>query len=153
MGYASYLEDIISKVSAIEGLVEEQKRPTDKSELGKYGGLKKKDERLEDVTNRLRKEITDLQTLLQKIKKESAERGFLLRKEQGKSNSLSIKIDQESDLRKLQEKTERDLSDLVIDFQRLFQSMNDIAKSNAWYKDKSKVKQIESLIESGLRRN
>lgn len=153
MGFASYLEDINSKIAAIEEIVSEHSKRSHKSDVNKPRELRKQNERTEDVINKLRKEIMNLQTIIQKIKKESAEKGFLLRREQGKADSLSKRVSEQSDLRKAHEKTGLDLSELVIDFTHLFQSMSEITKSNAWHKDRSKIKQLESLIKTGLRRN
>lgn len=153
MGFASYLEDITSKITTIEGIVNEHGNPSYKREASKRDQSRQQNERFEDIINRLRKEIADLQTIIQQIKKDSAEKGFLLRKEQGKTDSLSRKIYKESDLRKAHEKTGLDLSGLVFDFKNLFQAMNEITKSNAWYKDRAKIKGLESLIEIGLKRN
>ncbi|MCW5912872.1 MAG: hypothetical protein KIT62_17510 [Cyclobacteriaceae bacterium] len=147
MGFVSYYEDITSRIETIDEIVREYGNLNSKPE-----GLSEQNKRLQQGMNKLKKEIETLQSIIERTKKEKAERGFLLYKELSKNKSLSKEIEFESDLRKTQAEEGLNWSELVFDFKGIFETMNEITKLNAWYKDRAKTKQLESLVETGLRK-
>lgn len=91
--------------------------------------------------------------VLQQVSKEYAVKDGQLQRELEKTDSLRKKVSDEKSLRMDYEKTGLDQSELVLDYRNRFQGLSEITKSNAWYKDKSKIKQLESIIEASLRMN
>lgn len=126
MGYASYLEDIDSKATAIGEIVLEYSKLNSNEGSNRPESLKDQNKRLQDGMDKLKNEIEALHLIIQQVKKDKAEQNFLLRKEKGKSDSLAKKIDFESDLRREQEKTGNNLSELNLDLKQYFQDMIEI---------------------------
>jgi len=188
MGFASYLEDINSRLTRIEEIVHHHNKSNDKKiDINEYfklrreiltviervrlyidrdidlienGELRKQNRGLQAGITKLEKEIAQLKTIKHQIDNDIAdkdrqllravEESHSLKKE---SNSLKNQVSHGAELRMGQKKTERNLSESLLDFTRLFQTMSEIIKSNAWHKDKEKIKQLESLIKTGMRKS
>jgi hypothetical protein len=50
------------------------------------------------------------------------------------------------------EKIQNDYSELQLALFSLLREMKNVTKSNGWFKDKDNLRQLESLIDSGLRK-
>lgn len=152
MGFASYLEDINSRITTIERIANNHSTSNYKR-VNEGEELRRQNQSLQIVVVKLRKEIADLQGVMQQVNKEYAMKDSQLNSELAKTDVLKKQVSHETSLRKDQQLAGRNWSELVLDFKHLFQGMSEITKSNAWHKDKARVKQLESLIESGLRKN
>lgn len=150
MGFASYLEDIVSRVTTIERIANDSST-TSYKRVNENEELRKQNQRLQGGIVSLRKEIGELQKVMQQIKKEYTVKDSLLQREVQKTDDLRKEIAGEKDLRNDSQKRGLDLSELVIDYKHRFQAMNEITSSSTWHKDSTLIKQLKSIIEAGLR--
>jgi FtsZ-binding cell division protein ZapB len=180
MGFASYLEDINVRLGRIEEIIKDHNTASDKKiDINDYFELRKEvlkvmgkvrpyiERDIDIVENgELRKTITDFQVEIENLKKHN---------EQLTKSNKQLDIDlheknerlartiedltmsrkqmrEEADLRQSHKQVQHDYSELLLEFSSLFQHMKDITKSNDWFKNKENLKQLEILINNGLRK-